>query len=86
MIFLEMCPNQTTARRSTVKIFCCSSAGYYEELCMMDPYILDSLFQLSSQVNPDCVSAFHVLRPRNRTDNLVVALTISGTVRIRPGE
>ena len=53
---------------------------------MMDPYILDSLFQLSSQVNPDCVSAFHVLRPRNRTDNLVVALTISGTVRIRPGE
>ena len=62
-----------------VKLFCC---GYYEEVCVMDPYTLDTLFQLSSRVNPDWISAFHVLRPRNRTDDVVLALTISGTVKV----
>ena len=64
---------------NSVKLFCC---GYYEEICVMDPYSLDILFQLSSRVNPDWISAFHVLRPRNRTDDVVLALTISGTVKV----
>jgi len=62
-----------------VKLFCC---GYYEEVCVMDPYSLEILFQLSSRINPDWISAFHVLRPRNRTDDVVLALTISGTVKV----
>jgi len=62
-----------------VKLFCC---GFYEEVCVMDPYSLEILFQLSSRVNPDWISAFHVLRPRNRTDDVVLALTISGTVKV----
>ena len=62
-----------------VKLFCC---GYYEEICVLDPYSLEILFQLSSRVNPDWISAFHVLRPRNRTDDVVLALTISGTVKV----
>ena len=47
----------------------------------MDPYSLEILFQLSSRVNPDWISAFHVLRPRNRTDDVVLALTISGITK-----
>ena len=61
-----------------VKLFCC---GFYEEVCVMDPYSLEILFQLSSRVNPDWISAFHVLRPRNRTDDVVLALTISGITK-----
>lgn len=62
-----------------VKLFCC---GYYEEVCVIDPYSLEILFQLSSRINPDWISAFHVLRPRNRKDDVVLALTISGTVKV----
>ena len=62
-----------------VKLFCC---GYYEEVCVIDPYSLEILFQLSSRINPDWISAFHVLRPRNRQDDVVLALTISGTVKV----
>ena len=64
---------------NNVKLFCC---GFYEEICVLDPYSLEILFQLSSRVNPDWISAFHVLRPRNRTDDVVLALTISGTVKV----
>ena len=62
-----------------VKLFCC---GFYEEVTVLDPYSLEVLFSLSSRINPDWVSAFHVLRPRNRTDDVVLALTISGTVKV----
>ena len=59
---------------NTVKLFCC---GFYEEVTVLDPYSLDVLFSLSSRINPDWVSAFHVLRPHNRKDDVVLALTIS---------
>ena len=62
-----------------VKLFCC---GFYEEVIVLDPFSLEVLFQLSSRINPDWISAFHVLRPRNRTDDVVLALTISGTVKV----
>jgi WD40 repeat protein len=62
-----------------VKLFCC---GFYEEVMVFDPYSLEVLFTLSSRINPDWISAFHVLRPRNRQDDVVLALTISGTVKV----
>ena len=34
------------------------------------------------RINPDWVSAFHILRPRNRVDDVVLALTITGTVKV----
>ena len=71
--------DQRVPDSNMVKLFCC---GYYEEVCVMDPYSLEILFQLSSRINPDWISAFHVLRPRNRTDDVVLALTISGTVKV----
>ncbi|QQP57402.1 Uncharacterized protein FKW44_002378 [Caligus rogercresseyi] len=38
--------------------------------------------QLSSRVNPDWIASFNVLRPRNRKDDVVLALTTSGTVKV----
>ena len=48
----------------------------------MDPFSLTVIFQLSSRINPDWVASFHVLRPRNRHDDVVLALTTTGTVKV----
>ena len=50
-----------TPDTAQVKLFCC---GFYEEIVVMEPFSLEILFQLSSRINPDWISAFHVLRPR----------------------
>ena len=56
---------------NSVKLFCC---GFYEEVCVIDPYSLDVLFQLSSRINPDWISAFHVLRQLFRNVDLLFLL------------
>ncbi len=68
-----------TPDSSVVKLFCC---GFYEEIVVMEPFSLEILFQLSSRMSPDWVSSFHVLRPRNRNDDVVLALTTTGTVKV----
>jgi WD40 repeat protein len=68
-----------TPDTSLVKLFC---SGLYEEIVVIEPFSLEVLFQLSSRSNPDWVSAFHVLRPRNRQDDVVLALTTSGNVKV----
>lgn len=45
------------------KLFC---NGYYAEVLIMDPFSLEVLYTLSSKVNPDWVSALHVLKPHKR--------------------
>ena len=47
-------------------------------------YIVQCLYCiLYLRINPDWISSFHVLRPRNRQDDVVLALTTSGTVKVR---
>ena len=48
----------------------------------MDPVTLTVVYSLASRINPDWISAFHVLRPRNRNDDVVLALTTTGTVKV----
>ena len=62
-----------------VRLFCC---GFYEEIVIMDPVTLTIVYTLASRINPDWISAFHVLRPRNRNDDVVLALTTTGTVKV----
>ncbi|GFQ73668.1 WD repeat-containing protein 7 [Trichonephila clavata] len=62
-----------------VRLFC---NGYYAEILVMDVLTLDVLFTLSSRVNPDWISAIHVLRPVKRQDDVVVGLSASGYVKI----
>ena len=68
-----------SADAHAVRLFCC---GFYEEIVVMDPLTLTTVFSLSSRTNSDWVSAFHVLRPRNRNDDVVLALTTTGTVKV----
>ena len=46
----------------TTQVTIRNTTGFYEEVCVIDPYSLDVLFQLSSRINPDWISAFHVIR------------------------
>ncbi|KAK5648439.1 hypothetical protein RI129_003331 [Pyrocoelia pectoralis] len=62
-----------------VRLFC---NGYYPEVLIMDPFSLEILFMLSSKVNPDWISALHVLRPVKRKDDVVLALTTTGMVKV----
>lgn len=62
-----------------VRLFC---NGYYPEIMVMDPYNLEVLFMLSSKQNPDWISALHVLRPVKRKDDVVLAITTTGMVKV----
>ncbi|KAL1501782.1 hypothetical protein ABEB36_007047 [Hypothenemus hampei] len=62
-----------------VRLFC---NGYYPEILVMDPFNLEILFTLSSKQNPDWISALHVLRPTKRKDDVVLALTTTGMVKV----
>lgn len=62
-----------------VRLFC---NGYYPEILVMDPFSLEILFMLSSKQNPDWISALHVLRPAKRKDDVVLALTTTGMVKV----
>lgn len=43
-----------------VRFFC---NGYYSEILVMNAVTLETLFTLNSKVDPDWISAIHVLRP-----------------------
>ncbi|CAG7815558.1 unnamed protein product [Allacma fusca] len=60
-------------------IFC---TGYYPDVCIINPITLDTVLTLHSHVNPDWVSALHVLRPNKKLDDVILALTINGTVKV----
>lgn len=62
-----------------LRLFC---NGYYAEIIIMDPFSLEILFSLSSKMNPDWISALHVLRPSSRKDDVVLAISITGTVKV----
>uniref|UniRef100_A0A0K8T9A7 WD repeat-containing protein 7 n=1 Tax=Lygus hesperus TaxID=30085 RepID=A0A0K8T9A7_LYGHE len=62
-----------------VRLFC---NGYYADILIMDPFSLEIHYTLSSRVSPDWISALHVLRPNKRKDDVVLALTTTGTVKV----
>lgn len=45
------------------RLFC---NGYYSEILVMDIPSLTIVYTLTSRVNPDWISAMHVLRPAKR--------------------
>ncbi|XP_055703047.1 WD repeat-containing protein 7 isoform X3 [Phlebotomus papatasi] len=62
-----------------IRLFC---NGYYAEIMIMDPFSLEIIFSLSCKVKPDWISALHVLRPSKRKDDVVLAITTTGTVKV----
>jgi len=45
------------------KLFC---TGYYPDVQIIDPITLETVLCLSSHMNPDWISALHVLRPNKK--------------------
>ncbi|XP_064640034.1 WD repeat-containing protein 7-like isoform X4 [Lineus longissimus] len=61
-----------------IKLVC---NGYYPEIHIIDPLSLEIQFTLTSKVQPDWISALCILRPVNRQDDVVVAISNSGAVK-----
>lgn len=62
-----------------VRLFC---NGYYPEIMIMDPFSLEVVLVLSSKVNPDWISALHVLHPAKCKNDVVLALTTTGMFKV----
>lgn len=67
------------AGASDVRLFC---NGYYADIIIMDAFSLEILFTLASKVIPDWISAIHILRPAKTQDDVVVGLSVSGTIKV----
>ncbi|XP_053401409.1 WD repeat-containing protein 7-like isoform X1 [Mercenaria mercenaria] len=56
--------------------------GYYPEIVIVDPLTFEIVLTLSSRVSPDWISACCVLRPAKREDDVIVAISNSGAVKV----
>ncbi|CAE1170138.1 WD repeat-containing protein 7 [Acanthosepion pharaonis] len=56
--------------------------GYYPEIHIMDPFGFEILFSLHSKVTPDWISACCILKPVKGEDDVVVAVSNSGAVKV----
>ncbi|GAB6019254.1 Rabconnectin-3B, isoform A [Chamberlinius hualienensis] len=64
---------------SEVRLVC---DGFYSEILVIDAFSLEIVYTLSSRVSSDWISAMHILRPTKSQDDKVVALTVSGTIKV----
>ncbi|XP_069954454.1 WD repeat-containing protein 7 isoform X5 [Cherax quadricarinatus] len=64
---------------SDVRLFC---VGNYPEILIYDPHTLDILFSLAARIQPDWISALHILRPPRRNDEVVLGVTTGGWVKV----
>ncbi|XP_054161861.1 WD repeat-containing protein 7-like isoform X2 [Oppia nitens] len=62
-----------------LRLFC---NGYYAEILIMDVTTLEVLYTLTSKVNPDWISAIHVLKPVKRQEDVVIGISIAGVVKV----
>ncbi|XP_042885895.1 WD repeat-containing protein 7-like isoform X3 [Penaeus japonicus] len=61
------------------RLFC---VGNYPEILVYDPHTLDILFSLAARIQPDWISALHILRPPRRNDEVVLGVTTGGWVKV----
>ncbi|UXI18302.1 Charged multivesicular body protein 5 [Sarcoptes scabiei] len=62
-----------------VRFFC---NGYYSEILVVDGQTLEILFTLNSKLDPDWISAIHVLRSPKTQDDVIIGLSISGLMKV----
>ncbi|XP_035824212.1 WD repeat-containing protein 7 isoform X13 [Aplysia californica] len=56
--------------------------GYYDEVVIIDPLNLEIVYSLVARVESDWVSACCVLSPPSRDDDVILAITNSGSVKV----
>ncbi|XP_075258711.1 WD repeat-containing protein 7-like isoform X2 [Convolutriloba macropyga] len=56
--------------------------GYYNDIYVIDGCSLTHLYSLSSRLSPDWISAVTLVRPIVQAEDVVVALTLSGHVKV----
>lgn len=56
--------------------------GYYPEIIIIDPLTFEIVLTLTSRVSPDWISACCVLRPAKKEDDVIVAISNSGAVKV----
>uniref|UniRef100_A0A0B7AN27 WD repeat-containing protein 7 n=1 Tax=Arion vulgaris TaxID=1028688 RepID=A0A0B7AN27_9EUPU len=63
----------------TLRLVC---NGYYDEIVVIDPLNLEIVYSLVARVESDWISACCVISPQNREDDVILAITNSGTVKV----
>lgn len=71
-------PHQVIGHESTA-LFC---NGFYAEILVINIQTLETLFTLTSRLNPDWISAMHVIRSPKRNEDVIVGLSISGVIKM----
>ncbi|KAL5022011.1 hypothetical protein ScPMuIL_001166 [Solemya velum] len=56
--------------------------GYYPEIHIIDPFSFEIIYSLCSKMAPDWICACCVLKPAKREDDVIVAISNSGTVKV----
>ncbi|XP_070535704.1 WD repeat-containing protein 7-like [Ptychodera flava] len=56
--------------------------GFYSDIHILDSNSLEILFTLTCKVTPDWISALTLLRPVKRQEDVIIALTTSGTLKV----
>ncbi|BFZ12796.1 hypothetical protein BsWGS_15834 [Bradybaena similaris] len=56
--------------------------GYYDEIVIIDPLNLEIVYSLVARVESDWISACCIITPPNRDDDVILAITNSGTVKV----
>ncbi|KAH9504952.1 WD repeat-containing protein 7, partial [Bulinus truncatus] len=56
--------------------------GYYDEILIIDPLTLEIIIRLVARADSDWMSACCVINPPNRDDDVILAITNSGTVKV----
>lgn len=56
--------------------------GYYPEIYIIDAVTFETIHILSSRLAPDWISACCVIRPAKRDDDIIVAISNSGAVKV----
>lgn len=56
--------------------------GYYDEVVIIDPLNLEIVYTLIARVESDWISACCVIAPTHRDEDVVIAITNSGTVKL----
>lgn len=56
--------------------------GYYPEVYVVDPLSFEIVYILCSNVKPDWISACSLIQPPNREDDVILAISNSGAVKV----
>ncbi|XP_071826245.1 WD repeat-containing protein 7-like [Apostichopus japonicus] len=79
-VHLSMQPYQVT--NGNIREWRIICQGYYADINILDATSLELLYSLSSSVAPDWISAFCIIKPLKRNDDIIIGVTTTGMLKV----